>query len=236
MSGPTDICNVQVISTIREKLPPRTKFTPEEDQKLRQLVKSCPNMSWKQIAGIMGNRSPRQCRERYNNYLSPEINHEPWTSEEDELLLKKFQEYGPQWAFMTKFFNSRSCVDLKNHHAKISNQSLHNSEARSPPTDVKSPASTFPTTRTMFVLPSISPINYSNNEKNPVFEGKEIYNQDSIPSSNLSSEKAFHVFDNHYNDFFNQDCLFDGLEVMRQEAESIYDLEYAFEHDVFAII
>jgi hypothetical protein len=101
------------------RLSPRTKFTELEDLKLRNLVEAMPFVNWKVIGGLMGNRSPRQCRERYKNYLAPSVRMEPWTAEEDALLLEKHREIGPKWAQMTHFFNNRTAVGLKNRHVRI---------------------------------------------------------------------------------------------------------------------
>jgi hypothetical protein len=79
-----------------------------------------PILNWRVIANFMGNRSPRQCRERYKNYLAPTVRVDPWSPEEETLLLEKFREMGPKWAQMTEFFPDRTAVSIKNHYAKIS--------------------------------------------------------------------------------------------------------------------
>jgi hypothetical protein len=78
----------------------------------------------------MGNRSARQCRERYNNYLAPSIRTDPWTPQEDALLIQKHQELGPKWSEMASFFHCRSPVSLKNHFARISQ---HSKAGNTPP-------------------------------------------------------------------------------------------------------
>ncbi|EAY15029.1 Myb-like DNA-binding domain containing protein [Trichomonas vaginalis G3] len=62
----------------------------------------------------MGNRNPRQCRDRYTKYLSPDLNKNPWTPEEDALLISKYHEIGAKWVKMSKFFNNRTDYSLKN--------------------------------------------------------------------------------------------------------------------------
>lgn len=97
----------------------RQTFSPEEDAYLCSLVQQFGVNSWKFIAKKMPNRTTRQCRERYKNYLSPEIKNGPWTKEEDELLKEKYKEFGPKWAQISSFFNSRSDVNIKNRWASI---------------------------------------------------------------------------------------------------------------------
>ena len=100
----------------------RNRFTHEEDEKLRQLVAYRDPPNWNEIAKYMRNRTPRQCRERYNNYLRPELVNGPWTKEEDDLLNDLFSKYGPKWSYIAQHFKSRSAVNVKNHHSSIVSQ------------------------------------------------------------------------------------------------------------------
>lgn len=102
-----------------QKDKPRTKFTEFEDNRLRQIVMSMPKVNWKIVERLMGSKNARQCRERYNNYLAPQINTNPWTPEEEKVLMEKYKELGPQWAKMTPFFSNRAAVSIKNQYAKI---------------------------------------------------------------------------------------------------------------------
>jgi hypothetical protein len=107
---------------IGPRLAPRTKFSEVEDWKLRNLVRSMPRVDWTLIGKLMGNRTPRQCRERYQNYLDPSVRLSPWSPAEEQLLLQKQAELGAKWAQMTQFFPNRTAVAIKNHYAKISQQ------------------------------------------------------------------------------------------------------------------
>lgn len=100
----------------------RSKFTPEEDQKLIYIVSSSPDIKWSKVAELMKNKTSRQCRERYKNYLANGINQSPWSPEEDQVLLKAYSEIGPSWSHMTSLFKGRTCVNIKNHYAKIKNK------------------------------------------------------------------------------------------------------------------
>lgn len=95
----------------------RNKFTPEEDKRLIELVKNGgEKKDWISIASQMPNRNSRQCRERYKNYISPDIRKDEWTEEEDRLLLEKAEIYGGKWGKTASFFNNRSPMQLKNRH------------------------------------------------------------------------------------------------------------------------
>jgi hypothetical protein len=92
----------------------KLKFTPEEDSKLLELVAQLGPKRWIEVSAQLGTRNPRQCRERYNNYLNPELRQGLWTAEEDALLEKKYREMGAKWNKISKFFVNRSDNSLRN--------------------------------------------------------------------------------------------------------------------------
>ena len=101
-----------------ETIPPKPKkngkFTPEEDMKLKQFVAQFGELNWDIISKYMENRTPRQCKERWMTYLSPKVNLSPWTEEEDQLLMEKYNFYGPKWTRITVFFPSRTEINVRN--------------------------------------------------------------------------------------------------------------------------
>ena len=95
----------------------RVMFTPEDDKKLRALVKNYTTKpNWNEICQHFENKTARQCRERYNTYLRPEISQAEWTPEEDQLLREKVKEYGNHWAKLKQFFPGRSDNMIKNRY------------------------------------------------------------------------------------------------------------------------
>ncbi|MDR1597962.1 MAG: hypothetical protein LBR89_03435 [Holosporales bacterium] len=104
--------------------PSRKIFSKEEDEQLRELVarhgtngRNC----WEQIARGMENRNARQCKERWCNYLSPQLDHVPWTPELDARLRELVQELGThQWAQIGRALGGRSENDVKTHFHKLS--------------------------------------------------------------------------------------------------------------------
>ena len=100
-------------------------FSPEEDERLKELVSQFGEKNWKNIARQMPNRTTRQCRERYKNYLSPHLSNAVWTEEEDALLREKYAEIGPKWATIACFFHGRSDVNVKNHWTTLCSRMNH---------------------------------------------------------------------------------------------------------------
>jgi hypothetical protein len=103
----------------RPKKIARHKFTPEEDELLQHLVGQFGKSDWAVIAQRLENRTPRQCRERWKHYLSPEVSTSNWSEEEEQLLLAKVRELGPRWAAIAQLFPSRTDIGVKNHYISI---------------------------------------------------------------------------------------------------------------------
>lgn len=100
----------------------RHKFTAEEDEKLRELVRELGENDWGEVSSRLGTRSPRQCRERFKNYLAPNLRNDPWTKEEERLLIAKQKEFGTRWSVIASFFPERSDVNIKNHWTQMMNR------------------------------------------------------------------------------------------------------------------
>jgi hypothetical protein len=98
----------------------KAKFTQSEDIRLAELVLAYGEGNWQSIARNMQNRSVRQCRERWTNYLSPTVVNGPWSPQDNALLLEKFAEFGPQWKNLTQFFTGRTDINIKNHYITLS--------------------------------------------------------------------------------------------------------------------
>jgi hypothetical protein len=107
----------QLISRSQEPVDGRffkNKFTQEEDALLMQLVAVFGTTNWKKIAELIQTRNARQCRERYKNYLDPELRQGSWTQDEDMLLTEQFKEHGPKWNTIAQLFVNRSDMSLRN--------------------------------------------------------------------------------------------------------------------------
>ena len=106
------------------------KFTPEEDERLSMLVKQFGETNWRKIADAMVTRNYRQCRERWKNYLAPNVCRDPWTAEEDRLLQDKYQELGSRWSLIAKFFPNRTDVSLKNRWVVLTSHTVQEKRVR----------------------------------------------------------------------------------------------------------
>ena len=62
----------------------------------------------------MTGRTPKQIHDRYVNYLREGLKSEPWTNQEDNILIELFKSFGPKWTKMMKYLPGRSGNDIKN--------------------------------------------------------------------------------------------------------------------------
>lgn len=92
----------------------KSKFTPQEDAMLEQLVNEHGEGYWDKIAEHMPGRNARQCKDRWTRYLSPELNKGEWTPEEEELLIQLVYELNFRWVHIAKRFKGRTDNQIKN--------------------------------------------------------------------------------------------------------------------------
>lgn len=92
----------------------KQKFTPLDDKRLMDLVLQY-GQKWEVIAKKMNNKNSRQVKDRYINYLAPNIKSGAWSSQEEAKLMSLFLEIGPHWKKIASFLDGRTEVDTKNH-------------------------------------------------------------------------------------------------------------------------
>ena len=97
----------------------KNKFTPEEDKIILELAKPDVDNDWDEISNHLENKTSRQCKDRWNNYLSPNLSLDEWSIDEDEYLLEKYAEYGPKWKVLLSFFQNRSINNIRNRCMKL---------------------------------------------------------------------------------------------------------------------
>jgi hypothetical protein len=101
-------------------------FTPDEDAVIMKAKLADPTESWTAIAKRLEGRTALQCRKRWTRNLDPEINSEPWTPEEDQLLVDKVNEMGTAWAAMKSSFKGRTSNAIRTRwHGHIKSKTVH---------------------------------------------------------------------------------------------------------------
>lgn len=92
------------------------KFTREEDEKLKNLVKQYGEGSWLRIAEDMEGRNRKQVRERYINFLKKERVVSEFTTEEDVLIVQCVHKHGRKWSLIAEKLIGRTPIMVKNRY------------------------------------------------------------------------------------------------------------------------
>jgi hypothetical protein len=71
------------------------------------------------VVQYLPNRTIRQIRERYKNYLQKDVDLSPFTKEEDYKLIQLVAEKGNRWTEISNSFPRRTDVKLKNRYALL---------------------------------------------------------------------------------------------------------------------
>merc|ERR1712032_1045624 len=97
-------------------------WTTEEDMELQRMVQTHGTKgvrAWKAIeAGMSFQRTRKQCRERWTNFLDPNLNRGPWTEEEDRKLIY-LASTGKNWKAIMKEMPGRTQTRLRRRLDKI---------------------------------------------------------------------------------------------------------------------
>jgi hypothetical protein len=106
-------------------------FTGNDDQELRQLVTTFGEDNWIVIAQQMSHPfTIRQCRDRWRNYLDPNLSHEDWTEADDADLLSAYHQMGNRWASLALLFRGRTSNFVRNRCQALVRKNNKNGQLR----------------------------------------------------------------------------------------------------------
>ena len=104
-------------------------FTPRDDARLKELVARLGENKWDEVSEQIHKFSPRQCKERYTVYLKGTYRNDPWTPEEDKLLIELHKKLGSKWFVICNYFEGRHSNSVKNRWHRYLRKSVEEEEA-----------------------------------------------------------------------------------------------------------
>ncbi|KAL3443127.1 hypothetical protein BJX65DRAFT_298504 [Aspergillus insuetus] len=91
-------------------------WTEAEDDRLRKAIER-HGTKWAIVASVVGTRLPDQCSKRWSHAINPEIDHSPWTPQEDHLLIQNVNKHGHYWQqIVSLYFPGRTSLAAKNRY------------------------------------------------------------------------------------------------------------------------
>ena len=134
----------------------RGPWNQTEDEVLLKSVNRWSVGKWVEISNDIGNRTPKQCRERWHQNLDPTLDHGPITEEEGILIEHLVRTVGKKWAEIARQLHHRSDNAVKNWWNGGQNRRRRNEEnARHTTTLLAAPVhSAYPS---MSLNPAIAP-------------------------------------------------------------------------------
>jgi hypothetical protein len=102
----------------------REHFNKYEDKIILDFVFHYGEKNLAGIVSYLPNRSLRQIKERYKNYLKKDVDLTPFSKEEDDKLIHLVAEKGNMWADIAIFFPGRTDVKLKNRYTLLKRRKI----------------------------------------------------------------------------------------------------------------
>ena len=90
------------------------QWSSEEDKLLLEWIKKNGTKDWEACGRFVQGRKGKQCREHWNNCLSPGLVKGEWTEEEDFLIMFFYEKCNGSWKKIIPLFNGRIENDIKN--------------------------------------------------------------------------------------------------------------------------
>jgi hypothetical protein len=112
---PATHITVQIVSKNKSEIastPRWGHWTIEEDIRLINVITETSPIIWDTIAEKIGDRTAKQCRERWQYITNP--NPGPFQKWEDDVIIRQRARIGNHWAKIASKLNGRTPISVKN--------------------------------------------------------------------------------------------------------------------------
>jgi len=89
-------------------------WTSAEEEILLEAVRDLSSENWHAIAMKVPGRNAKQCMQKWQTDLDPQINRLPWTAAEDEKLVEAYHTFGNSWQQIAKMVETRTWYQCYN--------------------------------------------------------------------------------------------------------------------------
>ena len=93
-----------------------------EDEILKAAVMKYGKNQWARISSLLVRKSPKQCKQRWYEWLDPSVKKTPWSREEEEKLLHLAKIMPTQWRTIAGCLEGRTASQCLEHYEKLLDQ------------------------------------------------------------------------------------------------------------------
>nr|XP_043608573.1 transcription factor MYB88-like [Erigeron canadensis] len=104
-------------------------WSKEEDDILREQIRTHGTDNWTIIASKFDNKTTRQCRRRWFTYLNSDVKKGGWSPEEDMLLCEAQKMFGNRWTEIAKVVSGRTDNAVKNRFSVLRKRKAKHEES-----------------------------------------------------------------------------------------------------------